>query len=114
MSLYASLVGKLIYSAQGHSFDIEDRTLSHLRVVFMNKLRRSEPFMFHHSAGDGSGTRMVWIHPSIPLVFHFYGSRPPALNRRWIDALMQEASGPNGLAVLPEPEPDSTPESVSA
>lgn len=99
-------MGKLIYDALGNSFDIEDRTLSHLRVVFMNKLRRGEPFMFHYAVGDGSGTRSLWIHPSIPLVFHFYGSRPPALNRRWIDDLMREASGPNGLWIVPEPEPD--------
>jgi hypothetical protein len=100
-------VGKLVYNSAGHSFDIEDRTLSHLRVVFMNKLRRGEPFMFQHVVGDGSGSRSLWIHPSIPLVFHFYGSRQPALNRRWVDDLMHEANSPNGLAVVPEPDPDS-------
>jgi len=99
-------VGKLVYNTLGHSFDIEDRTLSHLRLVFMNKLRRAEPFMFHYAHGDGSGTRSLWIHPSIPLVFHFYGSRAPQLNRRWIDDMMNEASSPNGLAVGIEPEPD--------
>jgi hypothetical protein len=99
-------VGKLVYNALGHSFDIEDRTLSHLRLVFMNKLRRGEPFMFHHVVGDGSGSRSLWIHPSIPLVFHFYGSRPPALNRHWIDDLMRDANSPNGLMVGPEPDPD--------
>ena len=101
-------MGKLVYNALGHSFDIEDRTLAHLRVVFMNKLRRGEPFMFQHSPGDGSGSRMLWIHPSIPMVFHFYGSRPPALNRRWIDDLMHEASGPNGLVITVEPDPEGT------
>lgn len=100
-------VGKLVYNTLGHSFDIEDRTLSHLRVVFMNKLRRGEPFMFHFPVGDGSGTRTLWIHPSIPLVFHFYGSRAPQLNRRWIDELMHEASSANGLSVIAEPEADS-------
>jgi hypothetical protein len=100
-------VGKLVYNALGHSFDIEDRTLSHLRMVFMNKLRRGEAFMFHHTVGDGSGSRTLWIHPSVPLVFHFYGSRQPALNRRWIDALMYEANSPAGLALLPEPDGDT-------
>ncbi|MFG6402707.1 ATP-dependent DNA ligase [Microbacterium sp. P04] len=100
-------MGKLIYNAQGGSFDIEDRPLSHLRVVFMNKLRRGESFMFQHVPGDGSGSRSVWVHPSIPLVFHFYGSRPPVLNRRWVDALMLEASGPNGLGPVAEPDADA-------
>ncbi|MCD2168877.1 MULTISPECIES: ATP-dependent DNA ligase [Microbacterium] len=102
-------MGKLVYNTSGHSFDIEDRTLSHLRVVFMNKLRRGEPFMFHFPMGDGSGTRSLWISPSIPLVFHFYGSRAPQLNRRWIDDLMNEASTPQGLSVVAEPDPDSVP-----
>jgi hypothetical protein len=101
------LVGKVVYDAAGLSFDIEDRTLAHLRLVFMNKLRRGEPFMFHFPVGDGSGSRTLWIHPSIPLVFHFYGSRPPHVNRRWIDALMHEASSPNGLTVIAEPDPDA-------
>lgn len=99
-------MGKLIYNAQGHSFDIEDRTLSHLRLVFMNKLRRNESFMFQYAAGDGSGTRSFWVHPSIPLVFHFYGSRQPALNRRWVDQLMLDAGSANGLTLTPEPDPD--------
>lgn len=104
-------MGKLVYNALGHSFDIEDRTLSHLRLVFMNKLRRSEPFMFHHGAGDGSGSRSLWIHPAIPIVFHFYGSRQPAINRRWVDDLMSQANGPGGLVLVPEPDADGVAES---
>ncbi|MDQ1082962.1 MULTISPECIES: ATP-dependent DNA ligase [Microbacterium] len=102
-------MGKLVYNSFGQAFDIEDRTLSHLRVVFMNKLRRNEPFMFHFPMADGSGTRSLWISPSIPLVFHFYGSRLPHLNRRWVDDLMNEASAPQGLTVIAEPDPDGAP-----
>lgn len=104
-------MGKLVYNSLGHAFDIEDRTLSHLRVVFMNKLRRAEPFMFHIPMGDGSGTRSLWVSPSIPLVFHFYGSRPPQLNRKWIDELMNEASTPQGLSIVTEPDPEAAPRS---
>lgn len=63
--------------------------------------------MFHFPTGDGTGVRTLWIHPSIPLVFHFYGSRPPQMNRRWVDELMNEASSPNGLTVIAEPDPDT-------
>ncbi|MDQ1123291.1 hypothetical protein QE412_001864 [Microbacterium trichothecenolyticum] len=104
--MYALIVGKLVYNTLGHSFDIEDRALSHLRLVFMNKLRRGEPFMFHFSHQDGSGNRSIWIHPSIPMVFHFYGGRQPQLNRRWIDQMMNDASSPNGLTMGPEPDPE--------
>ena len=81
--------------------DIDDRALAHLRVVFMNKLRRAEPFLFHHT--EASGLRSLWIHPAVPIVFHFYGSRQPALNREWVEALMIAASGAHGLSVFPEP-----------
>ena len=101
-------MGKLIYGSDGYSFDIDDRTLAHLRVVFMNKLRRAEPFFFHHP--ETGGSRSVWVHPSVSIVFHFYGSRNPALNRAWIETLLHDASGPHGLAVGPEPAEPATAE----
>lgn len=96
-------MGRLIYGSGGESFDIDDRLLAHLRVVFMNKLRRSEPFMFHRA--DSVGTRSLWIHPSMPFVFHFYGSRQPAINRAWIEQMIIETSSVHGLTVQPEPNP---------
>ncbi|KAA9132344.1 DUF7882 family protein [Microbacterium caowuchunii] len=96
-------MGQLLYDAGSQSFDIDDRTLAHLRVVFMNKLRRSEPFLFHLPDPHGMGMRSLWIHPAVALVFTFYGSRSPVLNREWIDELMTEANGPNGLTLSPEP-----------
>ncbi len=98
---YLSSVGRLVYGSDGQWLDYDDRVLAHLRVVFMNKLRRSEPFLFHHV--EPAGIRSMWVHPAVPLVFHFYGSRPPAINRAWIDALMREANGARGLRLLPEP-----------
>jgi len=103
-------MGRFIYDTNANSVDIDDRTLAHLRIVMMNKLRRSEPFMFDVEIGDGSGRRSFWIHPSVPIQFHFFGSRQPRVNRRWIEQLMLSASGPNGLTILPEPEEDDTPQ----
>jgi hypothetical protein len=90
-----------VYGSDGQSFDIDDRVLAHLRIVFMTKLRRSEPFFFHHN--ESSGTRSMWIHPAVPIVFHFYGSRQPVLNRDWMESLLRDASSTNGLTVSPEP-----------
>jgi hypothetical protein len=73
----------------------------------MNKLRRAEPFMFDVEVGDGSGRRSFWIHPSVPLQFHFFGSRMPRINRVWIEEMMQAASGPVGLTIPPEPAEDA-------
>ncbi len=94
-------MGTLVYGSQGRTFDVEDRLLAHLRVVFMNKLRRNEPFMFHRSTD--SGLFSVWVHPAVPMVVLFSGSRPPTINRHWVEALMLEAGGTNGLRVIPEP-----------
>lgn len=96
-------MGRFIYDTMANSVDIDDRTLAHLRIVVMNKLRRAEPFMFDIEIGDGSGRRSFWLHPSVPLQFHFFGSRNPRINRAWIEELMQVASGPNGLSITPEP-----------
>lgn len=98
-----SLVGRFIYGAAADSVDIDDRTLAHLRIVVMNKLRRGEPFMYDTKLGDGIGRRSFWLHPAIPLQFHFSGGRAPRINRAWLDELMKAASGPNGLTVMPEP-----------
>lgn len=96
-------MGKFIYGAMASSVEIEDRTLAHLRLAMVNKLRRSEGFMLELDMGDGSGRRSFWIQQSVPLQFHFYGSRLPRINRAWVDELMLAASSPTGLTVIPEP-----------
>ena len=69
----------------------------------MTKLRRGESFMFDVEMGEGLGRRSFWLHPSVPLQFHFHGSRTPLINRAWVEALLQTASSPGGLALVPEP-----------
>ena len=96
-------MGLFIYDRTANGVEIDDRTLAHLRIVVMNKLRRSEPFMLDLAMHDGSGHRSYWIHQGVPVQFRFFTSRPIALNRFWIEALMDGASGPNGLAIVPEP-----------
>jgi hypothetical protein len=96
-------VGKFIYGTAANSFEIDDRTLAHLRVVTMNKLRRSESFMFDLPMSDGSGSRSFWINPAIPIQFQFFGGRSPRINRAWVEELMAAASGPRGLVITPEP-----------
>jgi len=102
-------MGRFIYDTIHNSIDIEDRTLAHLRIVVMNKLRRGESFMFTIDLGhEGISRRSFWMHPSVPLQFAFHGSREPKLNRLWIEQLMTSASSPNGLFIVPEP-PDDLP-----
>lgn len=84
---------------------IDDRVLAHLQVVIWTKLRRGEQFAFTFSDQDrnGFGRTSIWISPSISLVFDFFGSKPPTLNPRWVDALTKSANSPGGLHLVPEP-----------
>lgn len=97
-------VGKFIYDGIV-KVDFDDRLLAHLQTVIGAKIRRGESFHFtwkdDTSIGDGRTT--VWVHPRVSLVYKFYGSRRPSLNRAWIDALMYNANSVTGLYVVPEP-----------
>jgi hypothetical protein len=37
------------------------------------------------------------------LVFKYFGSRQPSINRAWIEALAFTANAPSGLYLVPEP-----------
>lgn len=85
--------------------DFDDRTLAHLQVVIGAKMRRGESFHFEwkDDPSTGDGRTMVWVHPHATVVYKFYGSRMPAVNRAWVDALMMLANSPGGLHVIAEP-----------
>jgi hypothetical protein len=97
-------MGKLHYG-QLISAEFEDRLLAHLEIVMASKLRRGEGFLFSwkEDAGGAAGRVTIWVHPSLPLVYRYSGSRTPSINRSWIEALSQSASSAGGLRVIPEP-----------
>lgn len=96
--------------------DFDDRTLAHLQVVIGAKLRRNESFYFSWKDDQaiGDGRSVIWLHPAIPVSFKYFGSRPPVLNREWIDELMLLANTPAGLSVTTEPgrSPDTGPTEI--
>ena len=98
-------MGRFIYEG-GPKVEIEDRALTHLQLVMMAKLRRGEPFSFtwKDDTSIGGGRTTVWLHAGSSLVFKFYGSRPPSINRAWVDALAFTANAPSGLYLTPEPQ----------
>ncbi len=85
--------------------DFDDRVLAHLQIVIGAKLRRNESFYFswRDDSAVGNGRSVVWLHPSLPIVFKFHGGRPPAINRTWIEELMSTANSSAGLRIVPEP-----------
>jgi hypothetical protein len=97
-------MGKFIYDST-LTVDFEDRVLAHLHLVIGAKIRRGESFFFSwkDDPQNGDGRSIVWIYPTAPIVFKFYGGRPPAINRHWIDALMLTANSSQGLQLVPEP-----------
>ena len=101
-------MGKFIYNSSQREIEIDDRTLAHLRVAILNKLRRSESFSmtWEHGVENGSGRTTLWLHESIPLQFVFSGNRHPKLNRLWIEQMLLSANSTAGLQHMPEPDED--------
>lgn len=93
--------------------EFDDRLLAHLQTVIGAKLRRNEPFFFtwRSDRSGGSGRDSVWVHGGASMVFTFRGSRPPQINRAWLEQLLQSANSPSGLQIVPEPaESDEPPQ----
>lgn len=99
-------MGFLLYGLPAEAIEIDDRTLAHMKIVMLAKLRRDESFAFsfEYDLSNGSGRSTVWIHPTIPLQFKFLGSRQPVINRAWLEVLIVAANSVDGLRILPEPE----------
>ena len=97
-------MGTLTYDVVS-KVEFEDRPLAHLQIVIASKLRRGESFNFSwvKDPAMGSGRTTIWMHPAIPLVYDFSGSRQPVINRAWLEALMETANSPTGLRLVPEP-----------
>jgi hypothetical protein len=93
-------MGTIFYDA-GPLVEIEDRTMAHLQVVIINKLRRQESFCL--SFEDEDRRISVWVNPTTPLAFVYSGNRRPALNKQWIEELADTANQTGGLRVIPEP-----------
>ncbi len=74
-------MGKFSCGTPSSSIEFDDRVLAHLKVVILAKVSRGESFTFswEYSAAAGSGHSSIWIHPTIPLQFDFFGSKEPAL-----------------------------------
>jgi hypothetical protein len=98
-------MGHFIYGP-GAEYEIEDRTLAHLKVAILAKLRVQESFLLIWTIepSHGSGRLSVWLDPGIPLQFRFSGSRAPDLNRVWLEALAYSAYSTRGMVIMGESE----------
>ncbi len=96
-------MGKLIYSTS-REYEFDDRTLSHVKIALVTKLRRHESFLLNWEIPleQGGGRMSLWISREIPLAFVFSGSRPPALNERWMEALLRTSQRTGGMVIMSE------------
>jgi hypothetical protein len=96
-------MGTLTYDVVS-KVEFDDRTLVHLQIVIASKLRRGESFNLSWTKEpEGAGRTTIWMHPAIPLVYEFQDGTTPAINREWLNALMETANSPTGLRLVPEP-----------
>lgn len=95
--------------------DFEDRLLAHLQIVITAKLRRGESFVFSwtDSPSIGDGRTAIWLHPTVPLIYKYFGHKQPEINRRWIESLSLTANSMNGLLIVAEPREGAAAESTA-
>jgi hypothetical protein len=94
-----------LHYSLGLSADFDDRLLFHIQMVIGSKLRRGESFYFSwkNDGKQAEGRTSIWIDSALPLVYKFWSSSPPVLNKDWLDALTRTANSTSGLQVVPEP-----------
>ena len=85
----------------GATVEFDDRVLTHLQVVIVQKFRRGEsfPMSWLDDVAIGDGRSALWLTPRVPVFFRFDGSRVPAVDRAWIARLSQSADSARGLIV---------------
>lgn len=95
-------MGVLHYADQ--SIAIDDRTLAHIKVAAVTKLRRGESFTLSwtHPASELAGRTTLWIHPSIPLRFEFEEPDSPTLSREWIENILRSSNSTGGIHLSAE------------
>ncbi len=95
-------MGSLHYGSPPATFELDDRTLAHVELVVLAKLRRNESFALTIDLPKG-GRSAIWINASSTLRFDF-GSETHDINRVWLDELIDSANTTTGMRVVPEPE----------
>ena len=86
------------------SVEFEDRLLTHLQIVIVQRFRRNEPLLVSwlDALEVGDGRSSLWMTPTLPVYFKFAGSRVPTINTDWLHALTESASSSTGLILTTE------------
>lgn len=95
-------MGHILYGSTPTKIELDDRTLAHIELVALAKLRRNESFAFNVERGDGARAT-YWFNASSPLEFHFDSGRQE-INREWLDLIIDTANSTSGMRIVAEPE----------
>lgn len=93
----------------GAEYEVDDRSLAHLKVVISEKLRRKETvaLAWDLTVSEGSGRVEILVFPDSALTFRFGAATRPKLNRNWIRALRHLAAAKEGLRFISEEEAEA-------
>ncbi|MET3568198.1 hypothetical protein SAMN04515691_1367 [Leifsonia sp. 98AMF] len=102
-------MGRLVYGTAPQEYEFDDRTLAHVKIAVVTKLRRHESFLLNWQipADLGGGRVSLWISRDIPLAFVFSGTKPPRLNDKWMDVLLRTSQRTGGMVVVSEAEAEA-------
>lgn len=107
-------MGRFIYGSDAEVYEIEDRTLAHLKTAILAKLRLNQTFTLTLGEEHGAhGREALWLTPSIPLRFVSGTTERFALNRAWVELLVMSANTGGGMVLVPEPDDKSPIAAVS-
>lgn len=93
-------MGSLI--SNDSTLHLDDRALTHLQYVIVQKYRRGESFLLTWTDGgaDDGRERSWWMSPSAPLSFEFDGTDEAPLELGWVDVLTRSADSTSGLRIV--------------
>lgn len=97
-------MGTLFYGGSATPIHIDDRALTHLKVVIIAKLRRHESFTVSWLQPDAQppGRSTIWVHPAISLRFVFDDPEPSLLDRELLTTLANSAQSSGGILLATE------------
>jgi len=95
-------MGTLLHGTM--SVDFEDRLLTHLQIVIIQRFRRNDPLIISwlDALTVGDGRSSMWMTPALPVYFKFAGSRVPTISADWLRTLSESAASSTGLILTTE------------
>ena len=88
-------MGQLMYGTPADSFELDDRTLAHVEIVSLAKLRRNESFALV-LPGAGTSRTTLWVSPVSTLQFRL-DNGAQEIDREWLDQLIDGANSAAGI-----------------